>query len=58
MFGILQEQVYSRLYACFVRSYLAALAKEQHFSAKGSYFVDKLTQEMDISEPIEELITQ
>jgi hypothetical protein len=41
-----------------VRSYLAALAKEQHFSAKGSHFADKLAQEMNISEPIEELITQ
>jgi hypothetical protein len=41
-----------------VRTYLAALANEQHFSAKGSHFADKLVQEMDISEPIEELITQ
>jgi hypothetical protein len=41
-----------------VRTYLATLAKEQHFSAKGSHFADKLSQDIDISEPIEELITQ
>jgi hypothetical protein len=35
---------------------IVELAKEQHFLPKGSQFVDDLAIEMDISEPIEELI--